>query len=309
MRKIRAKIPGSIMLMGEHSVLFGERALACAVDKYIVVELTPLSEPEVVIDSALAYYRSDLAQLTANPNLTFVLAAIELFASQLPNGFRLTIESEFSHKVGLGSSAAVTAGVVAVLSAYAELKVDNKSLFEKALAVVHKVQDGRGSGTDLVASIYGSIVAYSVNPCSIKKLPACPAISLFYAGYKTTTPDVLCKVEQLSRANPEIYQQIYQLMGQVTLKAEQAVVDQDWQNLGCLMNHYQGLMDALGVSDRVISDMVYRLRSGTDVQGVKISGSGLGDCVLALGQVTDVTMPYEQIEVAVSEQGVSLEYL
>ena len=309
MRKIRAKIPGSIMLMGEHSVLFGERALACAVDKYIVVELTPLSEPEVIIDSALAHYRSNLAQLTANPNLTFVLAAIELFTSQLPSGFRLTIESEFSHKVGLGSSAAVTAGVVAVLSAYAELKVDNKSLFEKALTVVHKVQDGRGSGTDLVASIYGSIVAYSVNPCSIKKLPACPEISLFYAGYKTKTPDVLRRVEQLSSANPEIYQQIYHLMGQVTLKAEKAVVELDWQNFGCLMNHYQGLMDALGVSDRVISDMVYRLRSSADIQGAKISGSGLGDCVLALGQVTDLTMPYEQIEVAVSEQGVSLEYL
>ena len=308
MVNIRAKVPGSIMLMGEHSVLFGEKALACAVDKYIVVELRPLRERQVLIESALAHYRSALDQLEPNSNLTFVLAAIELFASQLPSGFVLTIQSEFSHQVGLGSSAAVTAGVVAVLAAYAERDVDNTSLFENALTVVHKVQGGRGSGTDLVASIYGSIVSYSVKPCVIKTLQGQPDIALFYAGYKTKTPDVLRKVEQLSRANPEIYQQIYHLMGQVTLKAEKAVVENDWQNLGCLMNHYQGLMDALGVSDHTISDMVYRLRSSDKIQGAKISGSGLGDCVLALGTDPDLSIPYEQIAVAVSEKGVTLGY-
>lgn len=308
MNNIRVKVPGSIMLMGEHSVLFGEKALACAVDKYITLSLIPCSQRTVDIKSALAEYHSDLDSLTAHPCLSFVLAAIEQFSQQLPGGFELRIESEFSHTVGLGSSAAVTAGVVAVLAAYAGLDLDNDALFEESLRVVHKVQGGRGSGTDLVASIYGSIVSYSISPRSIRALSGLPEISLYYVGYKTTTPVVLKKVEQLRQSNEAIYDQIYALMGQVTSEAESAVLAKDWPRLGCLMNNYQGLMDALGVSDLAISDLVYHLRGSDSISGAKISGSGLGDCVIALGVDTALNLPYEQIPVGVSEQGVNLEY-
>ena len=111
------------MLMGEHSVLFGEKALACAVDKYIHLSLIPCDKRTVTIKSALADYHSDLDSLTAHPDLSFVLAGISQFVDRLPSGFVLQIESEFSHTVGLGSSAAVTAGTVAVLAAYGRLRI------------------------------------------------------------------------------------------------------------------------------------------------------------------------------------------
>ena len=153
MRKIKVSVPGSIMLMGEHSVLFGEKALACAVDKRIEVVLSPLDDRTVSVDSALASYSSNLDNLSDEPKLSFVLCAIRMFADKAPSGFELTIRSEFSHTVGLGSSAAVTAGVVAALAEYADEELDPERLFDQSLSVVHQVQDGRGSGTDLAASI------------------------------------------------------------------------------------------------------------------------------------------------------------
>ncbi|WP_420598792.1 mevalonate kinase [Neptuniibacter sp.] len=308
MQKIKVSVPGSIMLMGEHSVLFGHKALACAVDKRINVTLSALPGREVRVDSALASYQSDLDHLSDEPKLSFVISAVKLFAARAPSGFEIKIRSEFSHKVGLGSSAAVTAGVVAALSAFVGDDLTPEHLFDRSLSVVHQVQDGRGSGTDLVASIFGSVVSYRVAPREIKRINSLPEISLYYAGYKTKTPDVLKKVEQLSRSNPDIYEQIYQLMGKVTELAEIAIQKQNWTNLGALMNNYQGLMDALGVSDKSISDMVYSLRQSDRIQGVKISGSGLGDCVLALGNDENISIPYEQIPVAVSEDGVIIEY-
>lgn len=308
MKKIKVKVPGSIMLMGEHSVLFGEKALACAVDKYIHIELIPLESDEVLIDSALAQYKASLSSLQEEPKLSFVLAAVKLLVKELPSGFSLKISSEFSHTVGLGSSAAVTAGVVAALSAYAAGSMEKDDLFDLALKVVHQVQDGRGSGTDLVASIYGSTVSYRVKPREIKALTGLPEISLYYAGYKTKTPDVLKIVEGFCANNPDVYRDIYKLMGLVTDKAEQAASTGDWGNLGNLMNNYQGLMDALGVSDKSISEIVYALRESERIQGAKISGSGLGDCVLALGADPELSISYEQIPVAVSEQGVTIEY-
>ncbi|EAR60276.1 mevalonate kinase [Neptuniibacter caesariensis] len=308
MSTIKVKVPGSIMLMGEHAVLFGEKALACAVDKYIHIELVPRPDSEIHIDSALAQYQSVLEDIADEPKLSFVIAAVRRYSAKLPSGFLLRIQSEFSHKVGLGSSAAVTAGVVAALSAFTNQSLEPQALFDKALKIVHQVQEGRGSGTDLVASIYGAVVSYRVEPREITSLPALPEISLFYAGYKTKTPDVLKIVEAKAVKQPEVYSEIYKLMGLVTEKAEVALKQKNWLALGELMNNYQGLMDALGVSDRSLCDIIYSLRGSGRILGAKISGSGLGDCVLSLGNDSGLTLPYEQIPVGVSAEGVTIEY-
>lgn len=306
---IKVTAPGSIMLMGEHAVLFGHRALACAVDKYMSVILQPRDDRQVEISSALADYTASLDDLVDDQRLSFVLAAVRRFSAQLPSGFSLKIESEFSHTVGLGSSAAVTAAVVTALITFsAGGVVEKETVFDHALAVVHEVQGGRGSGTDLVASVYGGLIAYTVNPRQIEALSGIPPISLFYAGYKTRTPDVLKKVEAQSQSQPQIYTELYQLMHQTTQAAEQAIVNQQWTELGKLMNLYQGLMDALGVCDPTLSDMIWRLRSSDEISGAKISGSGLGDCVVALGQDDSCEMPYEEIPVAVSAKGVEVEF-
>lgn len=305
---IRVSVPGSIMLMGEHSVLFGEPALACAVDKYIHVELTPRSDDQIRIDSALAQYQSTLHHLENEPKLSFVIAAITALSDHLSYGFELTIRSEFSHTVGLGSSAAVSLGVVAALCAYANINTDKPAIFERTLNIVHHVQDGRGSGTDLAASLYGAVVAYNVHPRSIEALPFDDDICLFYSGYKTKTPDVLKIVEQQAQQQPDIYTDIYRLMGCVTQQAIGAIKNNQTQQLGALMNTYQGLMDALGVSDKTLSDMIYTLRQDTNILGAKISGSGLGDCIIGLGAQHSSTLDYESIPVRVSKQGLRYEH-
>lgn len=303
--EIRVSAPGSIMLMGEHAVLFGHRAIACAVDKRMHVVLQPRTDRRVIIESALAHYQSSLDELAAEPSLSFVLYAITQVKAKLTQGFTLKIDSEFSHTVGLGSSAAVTACVVKALSDYVGEQLSLDALFDRALAVVHGVQ-GRGSGTDLAASVWGGLIAYTVKPRQVAPLQGLPPISLVYTGYKTKTPDVLARVAKQSELFPDLYQEIYSLMHKTTCEAEQAIIKQDWYALGRLMNIYQGLMDALGVNDYALSDIIYTMRASADIYGAKISGSGLGDCVIALGM--DVTLPldYESIPVAISESGVTV---
>ncbi|BBB27203.1 mevalonate kinase [Amphritea japonica] len=312
--RIKVTAPGSLMLMGEHAVLFGQRALACAVDKYITVMLTPRTDRVVTIDSALAQYSSNLDNLTEDPSLSFVLAAIKRQLVKLPAGFDLQIVSEFSHTVGLGSSAAVTAAVVTALQAYIGREaVDADFLFDEALAVVHEVQDGRGSGTDLVAAVYGGVVGYTAATDDagpmIKALQGRPEISLFYVGYKMKTPDVLKFVEGKAQRYPWLYSGIYRLMGETTEEAETAVDNSDWQRFGELMNIYQGLMDALGVNDKKLAEIIYTLRQNPSITGAKISGSGLGDCVISLGKPVDLPLSYEEIPVSVSAEGVTIELI
>lgn len=303
---IKVKVPGSLMLMGEHAVLQGELAIALAVDSYIEIRLTPRHDRQILIDSALAQYQSELDNLTEEPKLSFVLSAIKMQLTSLPSGFELSIQSQFSHEVGLGSSAAVTAGVVAALSHFCGEQLDPQALFERALEVVHQVQGGRGSGTDLVASIFGGLIAYRVEPREIRRLGGIVPIDLYYVGYKMKTPQVIAHVEQLAAQAPELYAGIYRLMGQVSEAAERAIKAEDWALLGQLMNNYAGLMDALGVCDQSLAELQYQLRKQTSVQGVKISGSGLGDSVICLGQADPQQLNYTHIPVAISQQGLSI---
>ncbi|SIP99517.1 mevalonate kinase family protein [Marinobacterium stanieri] len=305
--RIEVSAPGSLMLMGEHAVLFGELALACAVDARLSVSLTPRPDRLVKIDSELGQYTGSLDSLESMSELAFVLAVVERYQPYLATGFELSIRSGFSHTVGLGSSAAVTAATTAALAAYASQSTAPSDLFDTALAAVHQVQKGRGSGTDLAASIHGGVIAYRVQPREIRPLAGLPSISLYYSGYKMKTPDVLQLVEQKAARQPALYAELYRLMGQTCLAAERAVDNWDWQALGELMNIYQGLMDALGVCDATLAEMIHRLRAEAGVQGVKISGSGLGDCVLALGQV-NAELPWQSIPVQVAATGVEIRY-
>ncbi len=49
------------------------------------------------------------------------------------------------------------------------------------------------------------------------------------------------------------------------------------------MNIQQGLMESLGVNTHLLRDMVDDLRKQSGMLGAKISGSGMGDCVIGLG--------------------------
>jgi len=133
-------------------------------------------------------------------------------------------------------------------------------------------------------------------------LSGLPIICLHYVGYKTKTPAVLEIVAQYGAAHPTIYAGIYKMMDSITGAAIAAVKAQDWQRFGKLMNIYQGQMDSLGVNDAKLSEIIYRLRQNPLIQGAKISGSGLGDCVISLGAELELT-GYQQIKLKISDHG------
>ena len=54
--QLKASAPGSLMLMGEHAVLHGKKALVCAIDQRISVSLTPREDARISIVSALGEY-------------------------------------------------------------------------------------------------------------------------------------------------------------------------------------------------------------------------------------------------------------
>lgn len=301
-----ASAPGSIMLMGEHAVLRNELALVGAVDKRMTMTLTPNQTNRIEIFSALGNHHTTLDELKIASPFQFVLAAIQRYQSQLSTGFRLEIKSEFSSKVGLGSSAAVVVATLGCLMQWLEMPLDLQQLFLDARAIIQAVQ-GRGSGADVAASVFGGIVAYRMEPLLIEKSENLFNIALLYTGYKTATPEVIRRVDARVSTDPEKYAEFFKAMGRYSEDAWEAIKEKNWPLLGNIMRLHQKMQEEIGTSDDTCMQFLSLLNQHQDVLGSKISGSGLGDCLLALVSPNFKWKHPNFIDAALSTQGVLYE--
>ena len=291
------------MLLGEHAVLHGELALVCAVSRRIHVTLTPRKDRTIRISSALGRHSTSVDKIKPSKPFRFVIAAIRKYARRLPSGFDLKIDSKFSHKVGLGSSAAVTVALLAVLSKWLEGSFNQRKLLLDGVSVIRETQ-GLGSGADVAASVYGGIVSYRAKPIQAMKLNAAYPLTVIYSGSKMPTVEVVRLVEKSRKASPVVYGAIFRMMGQSSRQAAAAIRRKNWKAVGAIMNLNQLLMAASGVSNGKLAAIVRLLLSDPAILGAKISGSGLGDCVIGLGKAKRTKWPYEALPVIISSQGV-----
>ena len=301
---IRVSAPGSLMLLGEHAVLHGRRALVCAINKRIAVTLSALDGPVLRIQSALGEYEEPLELLSDHPDFRFVLDAVKQYP--LEQGIELTIESEFPADIGFGSSAAVTAATHAALMQILRgqpvhcniQRGENVTMygltphevFKRSLATIRRVQ-GRGSGADVAASVFGGVIAYRADPLEMKRVGSERIISddrsdspsihfpltAVYSGSKMKTADVIRLVEERRKADPEKYERIFSEMD-----ASVGAVLSDFSCLGEMLTKNQKLMEEMGLCNDALADIIAEFRR----LGVpaKISGSGLGDCAVGLGR-------------------------
>lgn len=316
---VTCSAPGSTMVMGEHAVLHGYPALAAAIDLRLAVTLCKQDNDEIYIDSAMGQWQASVAQTLAvsvnNQPLRFVLAGLQYFSQSLAgsSGLRITIESAIDPTMGFASSAALTVALVGALRAWLQLDRARYVVLNDAVSIIRQVQGG-GSGADAAASCYGGLVYYDASlACARALLPAStaslPALRLIYTGYKTPTPEVIALVRQWAQKDLHRYTQIYARMGELVSHAEAAIEQANWQALAQAMNDYQQQMVALGVCDdgtQAAVDAAWKqvgIMSADSAVAVKISGSGLGDCILGLSVPKIQDWPHAQFTVDISAQG------
>lgn len=303
--------PANLMLMGEHSVVFGYPAMACTLQQRLNIEWQLRQDAQIVIHSALGEHRTHLTELTEHPQLTWVMACLQDYQPQLEHGLEITITSEFESTWGLGSSAALLAALLGGLDAICGLTPSFQERFSRGLKIIHQLQ-GRGSGTDLAASLMGGVILFNPRTQTAEPLDLSTTelpLQLWYCGYKTPTAEVLRQVAQKWQSQTEFQTQLYALMGQNTQAAYQALKTNRLDDFYLLINSYQGLMDALGVNDGVLSQLVYGLRHSMPAS--KISGSGLGDCVLSFGlaqrPLPSQLQNFQQIDCQIDSRGLMVE--
>ena len=190
--------PGKSFLIGEYAVLEGHQAIVTAVDV-----------------RAFAHRPRAQHEERPDPGSPFVAAAVELVTGWL-RGHDHQLPEELvtasipvvttvgftagARKLGLGSSAAVTAAVVGWYLRAAGLDIRSAPILQAAASIAREAhtiaQGGRGSGADVATAVYGGTVCFAreggVQPVV---LPEWLSIGFFDAGAPASTGSLVKSVE------------------------------------------------------------------------------------------------------------------
>lgn len=201
-------------------------------------------------------------------------------------GLKITTKSDFSSQMGFGSSSASTVCTIFALSKLLDIKLTTKQLFDLSYKTVLDIQ-GKGSGFDIAAAIYGGTLCFVTAGKTIQPLfPPTSHTSLIpltvaYSGVKADTVGLIEKVSGLAQKYPQLVQKTYDLIENLVKNAKKVIKSGDFETLGELMNINQGYLESLGVSSSKLSAMIYAAREA-GAYGAKLSGAGGGDCIIAL---------------------------
>lgn len=259
--------PGKVILLGEHSVVFGEPAIAAAIDRRLEIRLrsaarsAPLADPKA--EQAVAFAAADLG--------------ID------PSSFVVEITSEIPPACGLGSSAALSLALVRALASLRGEELSSEDARRRA-SRVEDVFHGTASGVDVAASASGGVIWFErSNPPRIERLrlaePADVVVSL--SGEPRSTAGPVGRLRERHTRRPELYGRFFQLAGELVRAGRVAVERGDWTGLGELMDAAQGLLNAFGVSTPTLERMAGIAR-GAGALGAKLSGAGGGGAIIAL---------------------------
>lgn len=298
------------MLFGEHAVVYNRPCLVAAVSQRLFFEAEKISENKIMISAPemkVSDFVVSLADLDKEQpkEIRFVLEAVKNFFRKYntESGLKIKTKSQFSSEYGFGSSSAVTVCTVKALSELFEIKMEKKEIFDLAYKTVLDIQ-GVGSGFDIAAAIYGGVIYFltggkKIEPLDIKNIP----LIVGYTGVKASTSEIVKAVKVEMEKSSGYYEKLYNDISQIVEKAKTEMENSNWPEIGRLMTENQEILRKFkapsveyGVSSETIEKLIGACQKA-GAFGAKLSGAGVGDCIIALGENK------EEIERAIKEAG------
>lgn len=300
---IKVSAPGKLMLFGEHAVVHGRPSIVTAVNHRMGVKVEKRNDDKIVLEApdVDVHFKTirleDLNREKFDKGSCFVIAAIKEFFKKygVESGLHIETKSEFSSKIGFGSSSAVTVSMIKALSELFGIKMKEREIFDLSYKVVLDVQ-GVGSGFDVAAATYGGTLFFVtggkiIDRINIDKIP----LIVGYTGIKADTPTMVRYVEEKKRKYPDLVEPLFNLHERIVLSARECLEEKDFEKLGEMMNFSHGLSVAAGVSSRELEKLIYAARLN-GAYGAKLSGAGGGDCMIAVSAIEKEKSVIKSIE-------------
>ncbi|MEK6977394.1 MAG: mevalonate kinase [Candidatus Hydrothermarchaeota archaeon] len=265
--------PGKVILFGEHAVVYGEPALAGAIERRVYVEMEESRRNGLTISSegvedgdeyALRYLRKAVE-----------VALVDLGADR-DRGLEVRVASHITTASGLGSSAAVSVATILAVSRLLDAELSGEALAGLGHQVELQVQ-GAASPTDTLTSALGGVL-YIEPGKGYKRIAVSIPLVVGCTGDPRATKEMVRGVRDLRDRYPGIVGPIIKSIGEVTREAK--VCLEERRDIGELMNINHGLLEALGVGTKGLSHLVHAARVA-GASGAKITGAGGGGSMIA----------------------------
>lgn len=255
---------GKYILTGEHSVVYGEPALVCELQRKLCVELVPMTQLS--------------SQQTPAKQSEYEKHILALFAQKFGcdvSSIRLQVNSELPQKSGLGSSAAFAHAVLKELADHFSIPLTQEELFKLVLqaeAFVHK----NPSGIDPCAVVYGGLHTFQkdiqTNELAKEKIRLSRKYELLLvnSGHATETTGMMVqRVADLVRSKPETITTI-QTIGNISTAIVAQLSSGNFD--GELLDENQQELEKLGVVGNKAQSIITKItKTGAHA---KITGAG-----------------------------------
>lgn len=275
---------GKLILFGEHSVVYGRRAIAASLPIPIETRIghgdggrPRLSVPAWNIDHRL----TELPTLSRSLDLA-VMRLLELTGTA-DKSLTIEVTPHLTSGAGLGSSAALSVSVLRGLNEHFALGLDDETICAHAFEA-EKVFHGTPSGIDNTISTYGGMLLYRRgDPALLERIDSRLSMPLVVSltGRAGNTKSMVAGVRARWQHNPSGYEFIFDSIDRVVERALQALQENDIETLGLLMSANHGLLQTLGVSTRELDQMADVARRH-GAFGSKLTGGGGGGALISV---------------------------
>ena len=289
----KASAPGKVILFGEHFVVYGVKAILCAINKRVTVTAEN-------IESKIISIKSNIGDLELQPNKPiseidsplkpFYYLANKMIQNQ-NTGIKIIVKSEIPLGVGLGSSSACcVAGAAAISRLFSN--TSKEKILELAIEAEKTIFQNT-SGADCTVCTYGGIMEFNKEN-GYTKIKSEPNFHLVIANsnIEHSTELVVNEVKSFKEKNEEEFSKLCDNETNLVEDVLELLKENDTKKLGEKINQNQKYLEAIGVSNEKIKEMIQiGMKSSF---GVKITGAGGGGCIFALTDETNLNETINQ---------------
>lgn len=262
------RAPGKVLLLGEHSVVHGQPALAAAIPRFVSVEVEPAAEPRIELPAGIE-----------TPIKIVQAAATMAREAGFDGGFLARVKSEIPLGGGLGSSAALG---VALARAFKPGCAPD----EAARLAMHleRVLHGAPSGVDPAVCARGGVIWFiRGEPPHVEAVRGEASIVVVLTGIARGTATTVLPLSERRRREPEQIDPLLWRLGELAREGRRDFETSSLVALGARFDEAHAILRELGVSSPELEEKVSALRAAGAL-GAKLTGAGGGGAAIGLAR-------------------------
>jgi hydroxymethylglutaryl-CoA reductase len=278
--------PGKLILFGEHATVYGHPGIAAPIDIGMRIRVSRDPAGPRLIRPRFNQYFGE-----AEPESSF-----DLFSRAVKQGLSIynlekepiaiEVESELPVGMGLGSSAAFSAGVCKALRRCAGLESgDGENTLFDDVQQLESIFHGNPSGMDAATVLADGVLWFRKGPpreIIPLRIPTPPSGLICIVEPGASTLQQVRMVRQNLAVDERRVRGLLEEIGRIVEEASGLLGSGNLVETGELMNRNHQLLAALGVSTPKLDRATVLLRRQDGVLGAKLTGSGGGGAVIAL---------------------------